>query len=78
MRGLGQVLKSFRDRPVDFPVYDRASSADGYLQSLGPLAMPAQGSRAGLGAGDPRRALQGRDGDATEQHAAVIRQIASG
>ena len=53
MRGLGQLLKSFRDRPVDFPVYDRASGSDAYLQGLGPLAMPAQGSRAGLETLDP-------------------------
>ena len=71
MRGLGQVLKSFRDRPVDFPVYDRASGADAYLQTLGPLEMPARGSRAGLGGepaaspahADPRTSLApGRDG----------------
>jgi predicted amidohydrolase len=48
MRGLGQVLKSFRDRPADFPVYDRASGADSYLNGLGPVEMPGQGSRAGL------------------------------
>ena len=47
MMGLGQLLKSFRDRSVEFPVYDPASGADGYLHSLGPLEMPAQGSRAG-------------------------------
>ncbi|SDZ91655.1 carbon-nitrogen hydrolase family protein [Rubrimonas cliftonensis] len=40
LRGLGQVLKSFRDRPVDFPVYDRASGSDAYLATLGPLRMP--------------------------------------
>lgn len=49
IRGLGQLLKSFRDRPVDFPVYDRASGADAYLGTLGPLQMPMRGSRAGLG-----------------------------
>ncbi|MDB6180785.1 carbon-nitrogen hydrolase family protein [Paracoccus fistulariae] len=43
LKGLGQVLKSFRDRSVDFPVYDRDSGTDSYLQSLGPLAMPKQG-----------------------------------
>jgi hypothetical protein len=48
MRGLGQVLKSFRDRPADFPVYDRAGGADSYLHGLGPVEMPGQGSRAGL------------------------------
>lgn len=48
MKGLGQVLKSFRDRSVDFPVYDRASGADAYLHSLGALEMPRQGSRSGI------------------------------
>lgn len=48
IRGLGQVLKSFRDRPADFPVYDRLSGAGAYLHTLGPLEMPRQGSRAGL------------------------------
>jgi len=48
MRGLGQVLKSFRDRPTDFSVYDRASGADSYLKTLGPLEIPVQGSRAGI------------------------------
>ncbi|RKF15146.1 carbon-nitrogen hydrolase family protein [Roseovarius spongiae] len=52
MKGLGQVLKSFRDRSVDFPVYDRASGADAYLHSLGPLEIPQQGSRAGLDMGE--------------------------
>ncbi|MDF1608165.1 carbon-nitrogen hydrolase family protein [Hoeflea sp. YIM 152468] len=46
--GLGQVLKSFRDRAVDFPVYDRASGVDAYLHSLGKLETPGQGSKAGL------------------------------
>jgi predicted amidohydrolase len=48
MKGLGQVLKSFRDRSADFPVYDRASGTDSYLHSLGPLEMPRQGTKAGL------------------------------
>lgn len=48
MKGLGQVLKSFRDRSVDFSVYDRASGADAYLHGLGPLAIPQQGTKAGL------------------------------
>lgn len=48
MKGLGQVLKSFRDRPIDFSVYDRTSGVDNYLSSLGPLEVPQQGSRAGL------------------------------
>ena len=48
MKGLGQVLKSFRDRSVDFSVYDRNSGTDNYLKTLGPLEIPQQGSRAGL------------------------------
>lgn len=48
IRGLGQVLKSFRDRPVDFAVYDRGAGLDGYLSALGPLQMPTRGSAAGL------------------------------
>ena len=34
--GLGQVLKSFRDRAVDFPVYAKTTEQP-YLDSLGPL-----------------------------------------
>lgn len=53
MKGLGQVLKSFRDRSTDFSVYDRNSGTDSYLQTLGPLEIPQQGSRAGLHADVP-------------------------
>ncbi|SLN42084.1 Formamidase [Roseovarius albus] len=48
MKGLGQVLKSFRDRSTDFSVYDRSSGTDAYLKTLGPLETPRQGSRAGI------------------------------
>ena len=48
MKGLGQVLKSYRDRAVDFSVYDRSSGTDAFLHTLGPLEVPQQGSRAGL------------------------------
>jgi hypothetical protein len=41
-RGLGQMLKSFRDRPVDFPVYDPARFDRRYLDSLGPLLQPTR------------------------------------
>jgi len=58
MKGLGQVLKSFRDRSAEFPVYDRNSGSDEFLQSLGPLEMPKQGSRAGLAAADPRTSAE--------------------
>ncbi len=58
LKGLGQVLKSFRDREADFPIYDRTSGADSYLHTLGPLQTPQQGSRAGVGAADPRKAIE--------------------
>ncbi len=48
IRSLGQPLKSFRDRPVDFPVYVRTPESEAYLQSLGPLTKPHRGSRAGI------------------------------
>ena len=48
LRGLGQTLKSFRDRDVEFSVYDRSGGTTPYLDSLGPLEMPDRGSRAGL------------------------------
>jgi predicted amidohydrolase len=53
MKGLGQVLKSFRDRSTDFSVYDRTSGTDEYLKTLGPLAIPQQGATAGLDASTP-------------------------
>ncbi len=67
LRGLGQVLKSFRDRPTDFPVYDRASGSDAYLHRLGPLEMPRQGSRAGLDPAAP---------EPTESGSVVLGQFA--
>ncbi len=48
MRLLGQPLKSFRERPVDFPVYQRDPATMAYLNGLGPLEKPARGSQAGL------------------------------
>ena len=39
IRALGQPLKSFRDRSVDFPVYG-AEWDNGYLDSLGELSKP--------------------------------------
>ncbi len=48
IRGLGQPLKSFRDREVDFDVYRRDSTGYEYLDTLGPLELPKRGSRAGL------------------------------
>ena len=57
LKGLGQVLKSFRDREAEFSIYDRNSGADAFLHTLGPLATPGQGSRAGVEVHDPRTAL---------------------
>ena len=57
IKGLGQVLKSFRDREAEFSVYDRTSGTDAYLHTLGPLAMPQKGSRLGVHADNPRSAL---------------------
>ena len=59
MKGLGQVLKSFRDRSVDFPIYDRSSGTDAFLHTLGPLELPRQGSRAGLHVDVPAETTQG-------------------
>ena len=50
LRALGQPLKSFRDRRVDFSVYDRSRFAPRYLESLGPLVKPQP--RVGGGAAD--------------------------
>lgn len=49
LKGLGQPLKSFRDRAVDFQVYDRTSGVSTYLDTLGPLEKMVRGSRAGIG-----------------------------
>jgi predicted amidohydrolase len=39
-QGIGQVLKSFRDRTVAFPVYAAGEPGFEALQALGPLALP--------------------------------------
>jgi len=48
LRGLGQQLKSFRDRTVEFSIYGPEGRSWPYLRSLGPLAKPDRGSQAGL------------------------------
>lgn len=48
IRGLGQPLKSFRDCPVQFSVYDDDPKMREYLKSLGPLQRPQRGSRVGI------------------------------
>jgi deaminated glutathione amidase len=40
--GLGQLLKSFRDRAADFPVYQKSVETTAYLDSLGPLVKPTR------------------------------------
>jgi deaminated glutathione amidase len=53
VNGLGQPLKSFRDRSVDFAVYRRNAGVDAYLHSLGALEIPVQGGRVGIGTATP-------------------------
>jgi len=48
LRGLGQQLKSFRDRGIDFAVYSPEARNWPFLNSLGALAKPDRGSRVGL------------------------------
>jgi predicted amidohydrolase len=48
LRGLGQQLKSFRDRRVEFSVYSPEGHSWPYLHSLGPLEKPERGSHAGI------------------------------
>jgi predicted amidohydrolase len=48
LRGLGQQLKSFRDRKVEFAVYSPEARQWPALQKLGPLRKPDRGSRVGL------------------------------
>jgi hypothetical protein len=43
LHGLGQVLKSFRDRAVAFDVYDRDAGRPSYLDQLGPLEVARRG-----------------------------------
>jgi len=81
MKGLGQVLKSFRDRSTDFSVYDRESGADTYLKSLGPLEIPQQGSRAGLHVDLPANAeavAQAKERKRTTGQSPVMGKTSSG
>lgn len=61
LRGLGQTLKSFRDREVYFGVYDPTCHDSRYLHSLGTLEMPQQGSIAGINAPAPDDAIESFD-----------------
>lgn len=51
LRGLGQPLKSFRDRAVDFSVYRRGDFDHGFLDRLGPLTLPRRPAQPG----EPKR-----------------------
>lgn len=57
VNGLGQPLKSFRDREVDLAVYRRDSGVDAYLHTLGALTMPERGGKEGVGAPAPSSAV---------------------
>jgi len=48
LRGLGQPLKSFRDRTIRFPIYGDGADKRSYLDNLGPLEKPQRRSSAGL------------------------------
>lgn len=54
IHGLGQVLKSFRDRRVDFPVYRPESFDNSYLDSLGEIRKPQRRATPTAAGGDPR------------------------
>ncbi len=43
IKGLGQMLKSFRDTPVEFPCYSAGSSESPSLRELGPLVLHRRG-----------------------------------
>jgi predicted amidohydrolase len=48
LRGLGQQLKSFRERRIEFAVYHPEARTWPYLKSLGALRKPDRGSTVGL------------------------------
>jgi predicted amidohydrolase len=57
--GLGQVLKSFRDRQVDFPVYRPETFDSSYLESLGALRQASRNTPTAAGRGCPSNGLHG-------------------
>lgn len=77
LRGLGQTLKSFRDRQCDFPVYDDAFDTE-YLDSLGTLEMPKQGTRDGINVPPPVEILPLEQGAAPGVVIDVGKLIAEG
>lgn len=46
LRNLGQPLKSFRDRKVNFTVYNKEQQQSSYLNSLGPMQRPTRTGKA--------------------------------
>lgn len=48
--GLGQVLKSFRDTPVEYDIYQSPEKRQAAFKALGPLKMPGRESLSGLDA----------------------------
>ncbi len=48
VRGLGQTLKSFRDRKCQFPAYVQGNGSNAYLHTLSALETPTRGSKKGL------------------------------
>lgn len=54
---LGQTLKSFRDRPVDFSIY-QPGAGQPYLESLGPLEKPTRKGLKGVTGGSGTNAGQ--------------------
>ena len=69
IRGLGQTLKSFRDRPVEFPVYQKTRQST-VTCTAGPLVKPARASRAASIAGGCNRRPRWIDPAAPADHAA--------
>ena len=74
LKGLGQPLKSFRDRDVEFDVYRRDSTDYAYLATLGKLEMPERGSRAGLPKRGAETGNETEETDGEHRHHARIAQ----
>ena len=81
LRGLGQTLKSFRDRDAYFGIYDPTCADNRYLYSLGPLEMPHQGSQDGIGVLPPVDVIGQTDPAAVphveEHHVAELAKVKS-
>jgi len=81
LRGLGQTLKSFRDRDAYFGIYDATCADNRYLYSLGPLEMPHQGTQDGIGVLPPVDVIGQTDPVAVphveEHHVAELAKVKS-